>query len=122
MNKLELEIEENTMVNGKALVSLPNNFNGSAKVKKNNLTDVEQAVLVRDREENIELLLLESLRDDTPPEKINEVVSAIKMLREKNLDSISESLFSSKLSQYLKVGKSIIGLATAILQIPGISL
>ncbi|HFX6218967.1 hypothetical protein NYY68_19025 [Acinetobacter baumannii] len=120
MKKLELEVENNTMTNGKALVSLPNNLNGLAKVKGNTLIDVEQGVVVRDQDSSIEVLLLEYLKEDIPQEKVKEVVSAIKSLREKNLDTVSETLFSAKLNQYLKVGTTIIGLANAILGIPGL--
>lgn len=120
MKKLELEVENNTMTNGKALVSLPNNLNGLAKVKGNTLIDVEQGVVVRDQDLSIEVLLLEYLKEDIPQEKVKEVVSAIKSLREKNLDTVSETLFSAKLNQYLKVGTTIIGLANVILGIPGL--
>ena len=120
MKKLELEVENNTMTNGKALVSLPNNLNGLAKVKGNTLIDVEQGVVVRDQDSSIEVLLLEYLKEDIPQEKVKEVVSAIKSLREKNLDTVSETLFSAKLNQYLKVGTTIIGLANVILGIPGL--
>ncbi|MDV4244381.1 hypothetical protein [Acinetobacter baumannii] len=89
MKKLELEVENNTMTNGKALVSLPNNLNGLAKVKGNTLIDVEQGVVVRDQDSSIEVLLLEYLKEDIPQEKVKEVVSAIKSLREKNLDTVS---------------------------------
>lgn len=120
MNKLELEVENNTMTNGKSLVSLPNNLNGLAKVKGNTLIDVEQGVVVRDQDLSIEVLLLQYLKEDIPQEKVKEVVTAIKSLREKNLDTVSETLFSAKLNQYLKVGTTIIGLANVILGIPGL--
>lgn len=117
MNKLELEVENNTMTNGKSLASIPHNMNGSAKFKDNKLIDVEHGVVVRDGNVNIEVLLLEYLKEDIPQEKVKEVVAAINNLRERNLDTVSETLFSAKLSQYLKVGTTIISLAKLLLSI-----
>lgn len=120
MNKLELEVEDNIMIDGKALVSLPNNFNGSTKVKRNQLKNVSEGVVVRDEEKSIEKLILEHLKEDTSTEKVKEFVTAIKNLEHPTLDTVTESLFLLKVKQYLKVGTSVVSLGTAILKMIGI--
>lgn len=117
MNRLDLEIEDNKMHTGDALVSLPNNLNGSAKVKRNDLTDVKVGVLVRDEEQGLEQILLQHLKDDTPPEKLKEIISTIQTLQHKTPDTVTESLFLSQVKQYLKVGKDVVDLGIAIVKL-----
>lgn len=117
MNRLDLEIEDNIMHTGEALVSLPNNLNGSAKVKRNNLTDVKVGVLVRDEEQGLEKILLQHLKDDTPPEKLKEIISSIQALQHKTPDTVTESLFLSRVKEYLKVGKNVVELGITIVKL-----
>lgn len=117
MNRLDLEIEDNKMHTGDALVSLPNNLNGSVKVKRNDLVDVKVGLLVRDEEQSLEKILLQHLKDDTPPEKIKEIIASIQILQHKTSDTVTESLFLSQVRQYLKVGKNVVDLGIAIVKL-----
>lgn len=121
MNRIELEIEENTMTNGNAMASLPNNFNGSIKFNKNTLDGVEIGVFVRDKEKGLENLLLEFLKSDTPPEKIQEIITALKSLETKTEDTVYESLYLSRAKDYLDVGSTLINLAVVLVQYFGLS-
>ncbi|EMC7871458.1 hypothetical protein [Acinetobacter baumannii] len=119
MNKIEINNEDNFMSEGDSFVSLPNNFQGTINNRRNHLDKVKNGVYVRDEELTIEKLLLEYLRTDTPSEKIKDVVSALKSLKNKDEDSIYEVLKDSNIKSYLEIGTSLINLTAALIPFVG---
>ncbi|EXI36276.1 hypothetical protein J647_3329 [Acinetobacter baumannii 846928] len=119
MNKIEINNEDNFMSEGDSFVSLPNNFQGTINNRRNHLDRVKNGVYVRDEELTIEKILLEYLKTDTPSEKIKDVVSALKSLKNKDEDSIYDVLKSSGIKSYLEIGTSLINLTTALIPFVG---
>ncbi|HAV6198082.1 hypothetical protein ACOUE2_13020 [Acinetobacter baumannii] len=114
MSKFEINNEDNFMSEGDSFVSLPNNFQGVVNNKRNYLDRVKTGVYVRDEELTIEKILLEHLKADTPSEKIEEVVSALKSLKNKDEDSIYDVLKGFDLKPYLEIGTSLLNLTAAL--------
>lgn len=114
MSKFEINNEDNFMSEGDSFVSLPHNFQGVVNNKRNNLDRVKTGVYVRDEELTIEQILLEHLKTDTPSEKIEEIVFALKTLKIKDKDSIYDALKDNDIKPYLDFGASLLSLTTAL--------
>ncbi|WP_168379765.1 hypothetical protein [Acinetobacter cumulans] len=114
MNKMKITIDGNNMKNGETILSVPHNFQGEASVTNNETDNVKHGAFVRDEEKTIESLLLEYLKQDTPPEKIKDVVAALKSLTTKDEDSIYEVLRIHEIKPYLEFSTSLISFAAVL--------
>lgn len=114
MSKAIYNIEDNEMDTGEAFVSMPNNFSGELNVKRNKGRNIKYGVFVRD-DATLETILLKHLKADTPPEKITEVITALKGLEVQDEDTIYEKLRSLGLKTYVEVGITLGNLASALL-------
>lgn len=108
---MKINIDGNEMKDGESILSVPNNFQGEASITNNKTDNVKHGAFVREEENTIEKLLFQYLKNDTPPEKIKEVVTALKDLKTKDEDSIYEVLRLHEIKPYIELGTSLITLA-----------
>lgn len=112
MSKAIYNVEENKLTDVEALVSTPNNFTGEVNVRRNE-GDAKYAVFVRD-DATLEKILIEYLKEDTPSEKISEVVLALRGLKVQDEDTIYDQLRNLGLKTYIEAGLTLHALATAL--------